>query len=549
MHRDLEADILLLNGTVITINPEQPRAEAVALKNGRIQAVGFSRDIQHLRAPNTEIIDLKGKTVIPGFNDAHNHMAAFGMQLQMVPLHYPEVKSTDDIIKALKEVVNQQEPGTWIKGAGYDNNKLPAGQHPTRWDLDKISEHHYVFARHTSGHMCVVNSKVLALLKIDRDTPDPEGGHIARDANGEPTGLLQETAFHLVTSHFYPYSIEEITDALAAADKVYLSEGITSHTEAGIGYLSDLELLAYQRAVQEGKLNIRSYLMVRAESLFQVRGATGETFFGLSQGIRTGWGDERLRIGPIKMFSDGSLIGRTAAMSEGYASEPDNYGLFATPEATLRDWILRGHQSGWQIAVHAIGDRAVSFILDCYEEANTCYPRNDCRHRIEHCGLVSPAMLQRIKTLGVIPVPQQHFIGELGDGFIEALGPERSRWCYVQKSFLDLGVPMPGSSDRYVVQGAPLLGIHDAVNQTTSSGRPYVPEERILPEQAIRAYTLNSAYASFEEHLKGSVEAGKIADLTVLGGDPTVVEASEIAHIPVHGTLVGGELLFSHDLD
>ena len=359
---------------------------------------------------------------------------------------------------------------------------------------------------------------------------------------------MQENAVGLVTNQFYPYSVEDIVEALGAANKVYLSEGITSHTEAGVGYLSDLELLAYQRAVREGKLTIRSNLMVSAESLFDVKGAEGESFFGLSQGIRTGWGDERLRIGPIKMFSDGSLIGRTAALREGYATDPNNTGFFATPEETLRDWILRGHRSGWQIAVHAIGDRAVSFILDCYEEALQVWPRPDHRHRIEHCGVIDQGLLERIAGLGVIPVPQQHFIGELGDGFKRNLGPERARWCYVQKSFLARGIPMPGSSDRYVVEGAPLLGIHDAVNQKTLSGDDYVPEERITPEEAIRAYTLNSAYASFEENIKGSVEAGKLADLTVLGADPTRVVPEEILNIPVQGTLVGGRLLFERDL-
>ena len=548
MLKDLEADLILADGIIITIDSARPRAEAVALKQGRILAVGSAQDIRSLKGTRTEVIELKGKTVIPGFNDAHNHMASFGLQLQMVQLRSAKAATVDDIVAAMRQRADTQEAGTWVKGAGYDNNKLPDGQHPTRWDLDRASTDHLLFARHTSGHMCVVNSRVFELLGIDRDTPDPAGGHIVRDEQGEPTGLLQENAVGLVTNQFYPYSVEKIVEALGAANEVYLSEGITSHTEAGIGFLSDLELHAYQQAVQEGKLTVRSNLMVSAESLFAIEGAEGESFFGLSQGIRTGWGDEWLRVGPIKMFSDGSLIGRTAAMTQGYATDPDNTGFFATPEETLRDWILWGHRSGWQLATHAIGDRAVSFILDCYEEANNAQPRPDHRHRIEHCGVIDQEILERIDHLGVIPVPQQHFIGELGDGFKRNLGPERTRWCYVQKSFLERGIPMPGSSDRYVVEGAPLLGIHDAVNQKTLSGDDYVPEERITPEEAIRAYTLNSAYASFEENIKGSIEAGKLADLVVLGADPTRVPIEEIQHIPVQATVVGGDLLFEQDL-
>jgi predicted amidohydrolase YtcJ len=269
----------------------------------------------------------------------------------------------------------------------------------------------------------------------------------------------------------------------------------------------------------------------------------------LGQGIRTGWGDDMLRIGPIKMFFDGSLIGRTAAMNEGYAPEPDNIGFYATPEHRIREWVLTGHRCGWQLAIHAIGDRAIAYVLDCYEEALTRRPRKDHRHRIEHCGVVAPALIDRIQQLGVIPVPQQHFISQLGEGFRTAIGPQRVRWCYPLRSFLERNIPIPGSSDRFVVPGAPLLGIHDAVNQKTHSGADYVPEERITAEEAIRCYTLNSAFASFEETRKGSIEIGKLADLTILGADPTRIDPAEIRQIPVQATMVGGRLLYRKDLD
>jgi predicted amidohydrolase YtcJ len=548
MMDDFIADMILTAGNIITINAKMPRAEAVAVKHGRILAVGSSVEMDGFRGSLTEVIDLKACTVVPGFNDAHNHMASFGMQLQMVPLSYPSVRTIPDIVHALTERAETQQAETWVVGAGYDNNKLPDGCHPSRWDLDEVSTKHFVYIRHTSGHMCVVNSKALELIGIGKDTPDPEGGRIDRDAVGRPTGLLQENAQELVSTQFYPYPIDAIVGALEVASRVYLSEGITSHGEAGVGLLSDQELRAYWEAVETGKLKVRSNLMILAEKLIEIDGEAEEhSFLGLSQGIHTGWGNDMLRIGPMKMFFDGSLIGKTAAVNSGYLTEPENTGFYATSEEKIRDWIMRGHRSGWQLAIHAIGDRAISYILDCYAEVLDRYPKSDHRHRIEHCGVVNPQIIDRIVTLGVIPVMQQHFIGELGDGFRTVLGPDRTRWCYPQRSYLDRGVPIPGSSDRCVVQGAPLLGIHDAVNQKTDAGENYVPEERITPEEAIQLYTLHSAYASFEEHIKGSIEAGKLADMTILGADPTTIDPTEIADIPVQGTIVGGKVLYGEE--
>jgi predicted amidohydrolase YtcJ len=547
MPTSFPADLILTGGNIITINPIRSRAQAVAVLGGRILALGSTAEMVSLRGPRTEVVDLKGRTVVPGFNDAHNHMIIFGLQLQMVPLKYPEIGSIPDLIEALRKRADSQKPDTWVAGAGYENNKLSEVRHPTRWDLDRVSAGHFVIVRHTSGHMCVINSRAMELAGITADTPDPEGGHIQRNEAGEPTGLLQETAQDLVRDQFYPYPTEPLVDALAAANRIYLSEGITSQSDAGIGFHADTELLAYQEAVSLGKLKVRSNLMVLVDTLRDIPQANGESFFGLSQGIRTGWGNDRLRIGPLKIFSDGSILGRTAAMDDPFEGEPENNGFFAADQAQLRDQIIKGHCSGWQIAVHCCGDRASAFILDCYEEAMKRLARPDCRHRIEHCGVVNPRILERLVALDVLPVPQQHFIGELGEGLKASLGTERARWCYPQKSYLARGIPIPGSSDRPVVNGAPLLGIHDAVNQKIDSGNDYAPEEKITPEAAIRMYTLNSAYSSFEENVKGSVEPGKLADLTILGADPTTVDPEEIATIPVCGTVINGDILYRND--
>ncbi|MFN2322356.1 MAG: amidohydrolase [Trueperaceae bacterium] len=539
------ADVLFRNGTVLTMDAARPRAQAVAVAHGRVLAVGDDAELAALHGPRTRVVDLAGRTLLPGFHDAHDHMIGFGMQLQMVAADAASAPDLEALVAALAQRAAELPEGTWVKGAGYDDNKLEPARHPDRSDLDRATHVHPVYLRHTSGHMAVVNSKALEMLEIDRDTPDPDGGRVVRDPAGEPTGLLLETAMGLATRAFHPHPLDELIDALEAADRVYVSEGLTSHTEAGIGYLSDLEALAYRRAVDTGRLRVRSTLMVKAEALEDLTGAAGEAGFAMTLGMATGWGDDRLRLGAVKMFSDGSLIGQTAAMRDGYVANPENQGLFATPKATLRDWILRAHRSGWQIAVHAIGDLAIEFILDCYEEALREVPRADHRHRIEHCGLVSVATLERIVRLGVVPVPQQRFVGELGDGFLRVLGRERVRsGLYRQRSFVDRGVRVPGSSDRYVVKGAPLLGIHDAVNQRTDAGEPFVPEEALTVEQALRAFTIDAAYASFDEHRKGSITPGKLADLVVLGADPLEVAPSVLRDVPVVATMIGGAFVF-----
>jgi predicted amidohydrolase YtcJ len=494
-------------------------------------------------------VSLQGRTVVPGFHDAHNHMPAFGRGLADVPLSSPPVGSVDDILRAVKARAAAQPPGSWVIGAGYDQNKLAERRHPTAAELDAVAPDHLVWLRHTSGHMCAVGGRVLAAIGIDR-VAVPEGGVVERDAAGRPTGLLQEQAQALVRALVYPYPQAELVEAIGRASERYLAEGLTSVQEAGVGgglvARSPVELAAWQEARRRGRLGVRATLMVAAEALHDLPHAPADgDGFGLDLGIRTGWGDEWLRIGAVKVFSDGSLIGRTAAMCCDFAGEPGNRGFFQMDAERLRRVITRAHRAGWQVATHAIGDRAIATVLDIYRDALAAHPRADHRHRIEHCGVCRPDDVRRLAALGVIPVPQGRFISEIGDGMLEALGPERGAWCYRQRSFLDAGLLVPGSSDRPVVQGAPLLGIHDMVNQRTASGRPFNPAEALTPEAAIRCYTLHSARAAFLEADLGSLEAGKLADFAVLSADPTAIAPEGIGGIEVLATVVGGRV--AHD--
>jgi predicted amidohydrolase YtcJ len=491
--------------------------------------------------PAREVIDLGGATVTPGFHDAHNHMAWYGLTQSEVDL---KVSSLDDLYAAVRLRAESAAPGEWVVGSGYDQNKT--GGHPTRDGLDRAAPGRKVWLKHTSGHMCVVNSPVLAELGIADRAVEVEGGLVVVDSGGRPTGLLQERAQQLVSPLVLPYSVDALVDAIDIAGRHYLGEGITSCVEAGIGGgwigKSPIEFAAYQRARELGKLHVRVELMVAVDALRPLIGhADDDVTFGLDLGVRTGLGDDWLRIGPVKIFSDGSLIGHTAAMCADFADTPGERGYLQNDSATLTAQIVAAHRSGWRVATHAIGDAAIDLVLDAYAEAAQRYPRSDTRHRIEHFGVARPDQVMRAADLGVVPVPQGRFVNEIGDGMLRALGPDRVPWAYRHRSLLDAGIVVPGSSDRPVVRGAPLLGMHDMVNQLTASGVPFSPGEAVTGLEALRAFTFGSAYASGQEDRKGSLTPGKLADLVVLSDNPATVDPGRIKDIEVVRTMVGGQ--------
>jgi len=536
-------DLLLVNGEVLTMDPARPRARSVAVAGGRIVAI--DADPADLTA--REVVDLDGAALLPGFHDAHNHMASFGLSLNEVDLRAPAVRSLDELYAAVTERARETAPDGWVVGAGYDQNKLQG--HPDRDGLDRAAPGRRVWLRHTSGHMCVVSSAVLADLGLVDQAVDVPGGVVVTDAAGRPTGLLQEKAQALVGQLVHPYPVSVVADAIDRAGARYLAEGLTSVTEAGIGGgwvgYTPVELAAYQLARDAGRLHVRVELMIASDALHELTAHPDDDLdFGLDLGIRTGFGDDWLRIGAMKIFTDGSLVGLTAAMYDDFAGHPGNCGYYQGGVDELVGTIIAAHQSGWQVAAHAIGDRAIDLALEAYAMAQRRHPRVDARHRIEHFGVSQPGQVARTAELGVIAVPQGRFASELGDGMLNAVGPDRHAWLYRQRSLLDAGLVLPGSSDRPVVAGAPLLGIHDMVNRRTGSGAPFNPGEAVTVQEALRAYTIGSAYASHAEHLKGSISQGKLADLVVLSQDPTAVSPDEIAGIGVLATYVGGERRF-----
>lgn len=533
----LPAHQLFHRGHLLTLDPARPVAEALAVRDGKIVAVGTDAELAGLIGPDTQVVDLGGCTVVPGFHDAHCHILLFGLSL--VEVNARAATTVAEVAAAVAAQVQHTPPGRWIRGGGYNENKLAEQRHPTRADLDRVAPDHPVFLSHISGHMAVANSRALALAGITRDTPDPEGGVIERDEQGEPTGLLKETAQELIKRILPPYTLEETKAALAAAGRQMAAEGITSAQDAWAGWIAPEEFRAYQEASAEGLLPQRVWLMVDVERL-----AIRDSRFDFAFGLRTGFGDERLKLGAIKLFLDGSLIGRTAALSAPYANAPETCGFLVKSEETIREQVRMAHAGGWQVAMHAIGDRAIEVGLDAIE-AVMGVEATRFRPRLEHCGVLRRDLIARIRRAGAIVVTQPRFITELGDGFRAALGSERLRLTYPLAALR--GLPVAFSSDRPVVNGAPLAGIQAAVTERTASGAAYVPDEAITVEEALRWYTLGGAYAAFAEDEIGSLAPGKRADLVVLSGNPLETPPEALGEIAVLRTVVGGKTVFEPD--
>ncbi len=527
-------DTLFVNGIVVTMNPVHPEAEAVLVRGDRVVAVGFADDMRALAAPGARIVDLAGKTLLPGFNEAHNHMLMFGQSLAQVDCRAPDCGTIPELQRRVAARAAETPGGAWVLGRGYDDQSLAERRHPTRYDLDAVAPDHPVVITNASGHLCVANTRALALAGITRETEPPEGGGIVHDANGDPTGLLLETAQGLVTDLIPELTEDDLVEALGRCAARYVAAGITSSADASV--YTNTQFRAFQRAATNGVNPLRTTLMLREHLLPHLT----ET------GIRTGFGSDRLRCGPIKLFIDGSLIGRTAAVSRPFLHDPDpgNLGLTMMSEEVFQGYVMDAHAAGWQIAVHAIGDRGIEMVLDAYERALAAHPRADHRHRIEHCGILRPDLIDRIARLGVVVVTQPIFITEYGDSFIRHLGEERAALTYPFWSLVNAGITMVFSSDCPVSAYEPLKSIQVAVTERTGSGTEYVPAEAITVHEALHAYTVAGAFATFEEHTKGAIAPGMLADFAVLGGDPRHCPPTDIAAIPVAMTWIGGELVY-----
>ncbi|MET8567522.1 amidohydrolase [Streptomyces sp. NPDC004783] len=543
----MRLDAVFRNGRFTTLDPDRPAAGSVGVLAGRI--VGLDEELEGCTADM--IVDLGGAHAVPGFNDAHHHLSLVGKGLRELDLSYAVTPSLDALYAAVAERAATLPEGAWVLGAGYDQNKI--GAHPTAEALDKAARGRPVWLVHTSHHMGVASTEAFRRAGFGDLTavPDLPGGHVVRDAAGRAEGLLQETAMHLVERALRPEPVAEWTANVAAGARAALAVGLTSVTEPGIGVTDGIgngpaDLDAYLRVRERGELGVRMTVMPYITALHDCGVfEPGARWYGLDLGLRTGFGDEWLRVGPTKLMSDGSLIGRSAAMCCDYHDTPGNSGLLQHDPERIRRYVVEAHRCGWQVATHAIGDAALDIVLDAYAEAQRLHPRADVRHRIEHAAVTSTEQVARIAALGLVPVPQGRFLSETGDGLLAALGPDRSRLAYRMRSFLDAGIELPGSSDAPVVAPDPLLSIHDMVNRRTASGLPIAPHEAVTVKEALRAYTVGSAHAVHEEHVKGTLSRGRLADFTVLSDDLLATAPERIAEVTVAATVVGGRV--AHD--
>ncbi|MCI2266006.1 amidohydrolase [Sediminivirga luteola] len=540
----MRLDMILDNARITTMDPARPQARRMGVLHGRI--VGFDEELDGLTADH--LVDAGGAPALPGFHDAHHHLSLTGARLASVNLRPGAVDTLDELYAAIARHAQELPEDAWVFAAGYDQNII--GDHPTAEGLDRAAGGRPVIAEHVSGHMIVVSTAVFERAGYSgrRDVPDVTGGYIPRDADGRAVGLLEETARQLVMHLVRPRPEEEVVRNLRLAGDQALAYGLTSVTEPGTGDVdmignSPLDFHFYQRAVETGAVRTRVTLMPYCTTLHQIKELSGT--YGLDLGIRTGLGDERLRIGPVKILSDGSFIGRSAAMHRCYHGEPDNSGYLQFETHELRRMIVDAHRSGWTVASHAIGDAAIDHVLDAVEEAQQLVPRPGVRHRIEHFALSSQAQVTRAARLGVIPVPQGVFVSDFGDGMAAAVEPELVPGIYRLKSLLNAGIVLPGSTDSPVSDANPLRSIGDMVNRRTASGMVLGADERLTAEEAVRAYTYGSAYAAGREQDLGTLERGKLADVVLLSDDIFSVAPERIATLKVGATIVGGELLYN----
>jgi predicted amidohydrolase YtcJ len=532
----LAPDLVLLNGKIVTIDSENTVTEAVAVKNGIILAVGPSSDIRNIVGEKTQTIDLKGKTILPGFIDTHSHPGVAATVFLQINCISPPTKTITEILEKVKEAASNVTPDEWIRGINYNQLKLEEKRHITREELDAAAPNNPVVITRLTGHMYILNSLAIKEAGITRDTPDPDGGKIERDQTGEPTGLLHGNAGELVLNKMPPFSVEEIKWGLRKVFDQYSEWGITTVHDPGT---TALDLRAYKELLDEGLNQVRVQCMMRTH-----RGSPRTTLNEMiALGIASGFGNDWLRIMSLKIMGDGTGSGGTAGVYEPQA-KGDTLGLFMTSPEEMKNLTVLAQKHGIRVSIHSIGDMAIDAALDSIEEAQKQYPAHDMRHRIEHNSICTPKQLERIKELGASPASSIGYMLSIGDDYMENFGEKRMRWCHPHKTMQEMGIIAGGNCDYPITDGNPMVQIQQAVTRKTRSGLVYSLEESISVLDAIRVYTWNGAYLEKEEHKKGSIEPGKLADMVFLDKDILDQPVDMIDQVKVITTIVGGKIVY-----
>jgi len=539
----LAADLVLVNGNVITVDLDANVCEAVAVKEGKILSVGSDDEIKKLIGEQTHVIDLKGRTLTPGMIDVHGHFAMGGISyLHILDLRYPKVTSITKVLEMIKERVSASEPRQWIIGRGWDEVLLDERRYIDKNDLDPVTPDNPVVLRHTSGHYIAVNSYALKLARVDKDTPVPVGGTIVKDSvTGEPTGVFMEgPAMNLVTHIVPPWTVKEVEEGIKKAQELYFSEGVTSVKDSGVDKTG---LMAYRHLRERGELKIRSYVLYSVDSAGSVNNAVKNGVFG---------GDKFLDVGGVKIMFDGSGMARTAWMYEDWNKnftelDKGNVGYPVTPIKTVKEIVKVAHDAGLQICTHTIGDRAMDVAMEAYEEADKGNPRGDARHSLIHANAPSYKQMDRMAGLGnnLVIETQSPFLYFLGDNYAGNFGPERSKRMIPLKSLLDRGIVVGNSADWPVCPFPPRYGLWAAVVRKTWKGtyglQPFGLEESVSVQDALRTYTILAAKCLFMEDTVGSIEPGKYADLVVWSEDLYTVPIEQLKDVNVEMTFIEGQ--------
>ncbi len=513
-------DLVLKNANVITMDARKPHAELVAIEGNRICLVADSRDLESVSGAKTRVIDCRGRTVMPGFNDAHCHVFSFIRKLLSTDLSPSSVGSIADIKRVLSQKARATPPGKWLSGTGCNEFYLAEKRCPNRWELDEAAPYHPVVVSHRSLHACILNSLALSLVGITRETPEPPGALIDRDpATGEPTGLLFEMLGYIREKAMPPLSEEELAEGAALANRHYLSYGITSLQEATVSN-NLAQWQTFRRFKDAGVLKTRISMMFGIESLGRFR----------EEGMTPGHGDNRLRLGGVKLILN------------------ETTGQLFPPQPELNRQVLDVHLAGFQLAIHAIVQAQVEAAVASLEYAQSRLPRTGQRHRIEHCSECPPDLLKRLSNLQAVIVTQPPFLYYSGERYLAEVPASQQPWLYRINSFLNRGLIVAGSSDSPVVPDNPLVGIYSAVTRQTESGQQILPEEGISAGQALALYTTNAARASFEEDVKGTISQGKLADVIMLSNDPLKLSPDKLKDIRVELTVIDGKVVWEANI-
>jgi predicted amidohydrolase YtcJ len=526
----VEPDFIVVNARVYTVDAGMPRAEAFAVKAGRFAAVGSTADVRNMATARTRVIDAAQATITPGFIDTHCHVSGVN-ELYAVNANVRRVR---ELLANLRQKADKTPAGMWITAVMFDDTKLDVTL--TRQHLDEVSKEHPIVVGHRGGHTSWYNSKAFELAGVTKNTPDPDHGRFFRDDKGELTGRVAERArgvFNAVGTRetFTPEQQRERgRNGMRHISELLTSAGLTSVHDAG----ADRDrILAYEDAKVNGELRHRAAFLVRGDSTFNGFKAAG---------IYYGFGDEWLRVGGVKYGADGSASERTMRMSTPYVGTND-YGILTMTQQEIDDAVDDAHRHNFRVAIHANGDVTIDMVLKAYEKVLAKYPRPDTRHRIEHCSLVNPELLRRIKAIGAIPTPFWTYVYFHGEKWKE-YGPEKMQWMFAHRSFLDTGTPVPGASDYGPGPFEPLMAVQSMVTRKDYTGQVWGQNQRVTVDEALRIGTINGAYASHEEHVKGSITAGKYADFVMLEKDPHDVNPDEIKDIKIIRTVVGGKTMY-----